>query len=58
VNEWAWDKRPTWSPEGRKITFYSNLANKLNEATRQIWIMDVVNAQVANLRNLGLHFAV
>jgi tetratricopeptide (TPR) repeat protein len=53
VNEWEWDKHPTWSPDGRKIAFYSNRANKLNEATRQIWVMDVVNDQSANLRNLS-----
>jgi TolB protein len=53
VNEWEWDKHPTWSPDGRKIAFYSNRAKKLNEATRQIWVMDIVNDQGTNLRNLS-----
>jgi len=53
VNEWEWDKHPTWSPDGRKIAFYTNRANKLNEATRQIWVMEVVNDQGINLRNLS-----
>ena len=38
---------------GNIIAFYSNRANKLNEATRQIWVMDIVNDQGANLRNLS-----
>lgn len=53
VNEWEWDKHPTWSPDGRKIAFYTNRANKLNEATRQIWVMEIVNDQGINLRNLS-----
>jgi hypothetical protein len=53
VNEWQWDKHPTWSPDGHKIAFYSNRADKLNEATRQIWVMDVVNDQGVNLKNLS-----
>lgn len=53
VNEWQWDKHPTWSPDGRKIAFYSNRANKLNEATRQIWVMDIVNDQGTNFKNLS-----
>jgi len=53
VNAWEWDKHPSWSPDGRRIAFYSNRADKLNEATRQIWVMEVVNDQGANLRNLS-----
>jgi hypothetical protein len=53
VNDWEWDKHPTWSPDGHKIAFYSNRADKLNEATRQIWVMDVVNDQGVNLRNIS-----
>jgi tetratricopeptide (TPR) repeat protein len=53
VNAWEWDKHPTWSPDNRKIAFYSNRADKLNEATRQVWVMDIVNDQGANLRNLS-----
>jgi Tol biopolymer transport system component len=53
VNDWEWDKHPTWSPDGRKIAFYSNRARELGEATRQIWVMDVVNDKGMNLRNLS-----
>jgi hypothetical protein len=53
VNEWEWDKHPTWSPDGCKIAFYSNRANSLTEATCQIWVMDVANDRGANLRNLS-----
>jgi hypothetical protein len=53
VNDWEWDKHPTWSPDGHKIAFYSNRADKLSEATRQIWVMDVVNDQGVNLHNLS-----
>jgi Tol biopolymer transport system component len=53
VNEWEWDKHPTWSPDGRRIAFYSNRADSLGEATRQIWVMDVVNDQGVNLQNLS-----
>lgn len=53
VNEWEWDKHPTWSPDGRRIAFYSNRADSLGEATRQIWVMDIVNDQGVNLRNLS-----
>jgi hypothetical protein len=35
------------------LAFYSNRANKLSEATRQIWVMDVVNDRGANLRNIS-----
>jgi hypothetical protein len=53
VNDWEWDKHPTWSPDGRRIAFYSNRASTLSEATRQIWVMDVVDDQGINLRNLS-----
>ena len=53
VNTWEWDKHPTWSPDGRKIAFYSNRADSLKEATRQIWVMEIVNDRGANLRNLS-----
>ncbi len=53
VNNWEWDKHPTWSPDGHRIAFYSNRANSISEATCQIWIMDIVNDQGVNLRNIS-----
>ena len=53
VNTWEWDKHPTWSPDGRKIAFYSNRADSLKEATRQIWVMEIVSDKGVNLRNLS-----
>jgi Tol biopolymer transport system component len=52
-NAWEWDKHPTWSPDGHKIAFYSNRADKLSEATRQIWVMEVVGDRGINLKNLS-----
>lgn len=34
-NDWEWDKHPSWSPDGRKLTFWSN-----REGTPQIYVMD------------------
>jgi len=53
VNDWEWDKHPSWSPDGQKIAFYSNRGNSLSEATCQIWVMDVLNDQGVNFRNLS-----
>ena len=53
VNAWEWDKHPTWSPDGHKLAFYSNRGDKLSEATRQIWVMEVVNDQGVSFKNLS-----
>jgi TolB protein len=44
-NEWEWDKHPSFSPDGRKIVFWSN-----REGTRQIFVMDA-NGQ--NLKKIS-----
>ena len=43
-NTWEWDKHPTWSPDSRKIAFWSN-----REGTKQIFVIDA-NGQ--NLKKL------
>ncbi len=35
-NEWEWDKHPSWSPDGRRIVFWSNQ----DTGRRQLWIMN------------------
>jgi len=36
VNDWQWDKHPSWSPDGKLIAFFSNRVT----GRRQIWILD------------------
>ena len=45
VNNWEWDKHPTWSPNGKQIVFWSNRVT----GRRQLWIM---NADGSNQRPL------
>jgi uncharacterized protein YraI len=52
VNDWEWDKHPTWSPDGRLIAFFSNRIT----GRRQIWVLDpsapfVPNANPRNISN-------
>ncbi len=44
-NQWEWEKHPSFSPDGRKIVFWSN-----REGTMQIYVMDA-NGQ--NLRKIS-----
>ena len=34
-NDWEWDKHPSWSPDSRKIVFWTN-----REGTKQIYVID------------------
>ena len=36
-----------------KIDFYSNRPDSLKEATRQIWVIEIVNDRGVNPRNLS-----
>ena len=36
LNQWEWDKHPSWSPDGSQIVFWSNQGS----GRRQLWIMN------------------
>ena len=36
LNQWEWDKHPSWSPDATQIIFWSNAGT----GRRQLWIMD------------------
>jgi Tol biopolymer transport system component len=36
LNQWEWDKHPSWSPDGTQIVFWSNVGS----GHSQLWIMD------------------
>lgn len=44
-NTWEWDKHPSWSPDGSKLTFWSNR----DTARKQIWRMNADGSDVRNL---------
>lgn len=45
-NEWAWDKHPSWSPDGTHLVFYSNRSGQ-----RQIWLMNADGTNQQNISN-------
>ncbi len=36
INDWQWDKHPSWSPDGNRIVFYSNRVT----GRKQLWVLD------------------
>jgi len=46
-NTWEWDKHPSWSPDGKKIVFWSNR----DKGWKQIWIMDQDGSHQHNISN-------
>jgi hypothetical protein len=43
-NDWEWDKHPSWSPDSRRIVFWSNRTGE-----RQLFILDVASKEVTPL---------
>ena len=51
INDWEWDKHPSWSPDGQLIAFFSNRVT----GRRQIWVLDPNASQKENVnpRNIS-----
>jgi len=52
INDWEWDKHPSWSPDGKKVAFFSNRIT----GRRQVWVLDPwaplkLNVNPRNLSN-------
>lgn len=46
-SDWDFNKHPSWSPDGRRIVWWSNR----DTGRRQIWIMNADGSQMVNLSN-------
>lgn len=46
-NTWEWDKHPSWSPDGKKIVFWSNRGT----GRKQIWVMNQDGSDQHNISN-------
>ena len=44
---WEWIKRPTWSPDGTQVAFWSNKVS----GTRQIWIVNIDGTNLHTISN-------
>jgi hypothetical protein len=47
VNQWEWDKHPSWSPDGSQIVFWSNRDTQ----RKQIWVMSADGSGQRNISN-------
>lgn len=47
INDFEWDKHPSWSPDGHKIVFFSNR----DSGRRQLWLMHADGSGQQNLSN-------
>ncbi len=43
-NDWEWDKQPSWSPDSRRIVFWSN-----RYGLKKIFVMDADGRNVRQL---------
>ena len=44
---WQWNKKPSWSPDGKNIIWWSNR----DTGRKQIWIMNADGSKPRNLSN-------
>ena len=46
-NTWEWDKHPSWSPDGKRIVFWSNR----DTGRKQLWMMNQDGSDQRNVSN-------